>query len=253
MYFHDELMDFNYTQLNFTWEFVSYDQNSLNFKLKFFEPLMISPLEIQDRIVFHFRNTSRNIFFSPRLNISLPKQYWTLQKPIKKQMPDTLYVQNINDGIDSTFQFMIFLVVVAVIMSFFMKGAFLYIVQLIRALQMVLHLPMMRVLLPSNVINYCSILISVAMIDFIPAEQSTDYILKYDEEKLIRIQQNIFSQIQDIGYESHYTVKNLGSVSIFTVMYFGKLPILFALMIVMKIPCVGRIKRLRIFYNKMLK
>ena len=31
------------------------------------------------------------------------------------------------------------------------------------------------------------------MIDFIPAEQSTDYILKYDEEKLIRIQQNIFS------------------------------------------------------------
>jgi hypothetical protein len=118
---------------------------------------------------------------------------------------------------------------------------------------MVLHLPMMRVLLPSNVINYCSILISIAMVDFIPAEQSTDYILKYDEEKLIRIQQNIFSQIQDIGYESHYTVKNLGSVSIVTVLYFGKLPILFAFMIAMKIPCVGRNKRLRTFYNRMLR
>ena len=118
---------------------------------------------------------------------------------------------------------------------------------------MVLHLPMMSVLLPSNAINFCSILISIAMIDFIPAEQSSDFILKYDEEKLIRIQQNIFSQIQDIGYESHYTIKNLGSVSIFTVLYFGKLPVLFMFMIAMKIPCLGRVKMLRNFYNRMLR
>jgi hypothetical protein len=52
---------------------------------------------------------------------------------------------------------------------------------------MVLHLPMMRVILPSNVVNFINILISVAMYDFIPADRSTDLILKYDEENLVRI------------------------------------------------------------------
>ena len=47
-------------------------------------------------------------------------------------------------------------------------------------------------------------------------------------------------------------MKNLGSVSIFTVLYFGKLPILFMFMLAMRVPWLNQIKMARRIYKSML-
>jgi hypothetical protein len=64
----------------------------------------------------------------------LPEDYWTLQSRIKKQMPDTIDIQTINDTIESTYQFIMYLVITACLFHFLMEGAFVYLVQMIRAL-----------------------------------------------------------------------------------------------------------------------
>jgi hypothetical protein len=65
MHFHDENIKFNYTLVNFTWSFVSYDKKTISFKLSFFEPLYISPLEVQDWLVVQFRDPL--VFMSEKL------------------------------------------------------------------------------------------------------------------------------------------------------------------------------------------
>lgn len=46
---------------------------------------------------------------------------------------------------------------------------------------MVLHLPMMRILLPPNALMFIGLTIEIAMFDILPAEYTTDLIFEYDE------------------------------------------------------------------------
>jgi hypothetical protein len=46
---------------------------------------------------------------------------------------------------------------------------------------MVLHLPMLRIIMPANSLLLISVIIEVAMFDILPAEYTTDLMFEYSE------------------------------------------------------------------------
>ena len=123
-------------------------------------------------------------------------------------------------------------------------------IQLIRALQMVVHLPMLRIIMPANAILFISVIIEIAMFDVLPAESSTDLMFEYSESES---DEKIFGQMQDIGYESSQSLKNLGSLSIFTFLYFVKLVVLFFMRAMIQLTPVGQSKNFKKLYDSMVK
>jgi len=83
------------------------------------------------------------------------------------------------------------------------------------------------------------------MFDILPAEYTTDLIFEYDESL------EIFGQMRDIGYESHSSIKNLGSLSIFTAMYFAKLGVIGVMWIFKRFSKMGEKPRFLKLYNQL--
>lgn len=65
--------------------------------------------------------------------------------------------------------------------TFLLRGSIEYMICLIRYMQIVLHLPLMKVVIPANVLYMNRILISVAMFDTFDPEWTTDYLYDYDQ------------------------------------------------------------------------
>jgi hypothetical protein len=70
-------------------------------------------------------------------------------------------------------------------MNQFLSGGFAYMVKMIKALQIMVHLPMMRIIFPANVTTFVSILIPIVMFDVLENEYGLDTSLfvEYDDEK----------------------------------------------------------------------
>ena len=56
-----------------------------------------------------------------------------------------------------------------------------YMVGWINSLQIIIHLPMMRILIPSNVNVFFQTIIPVVTFDIIPPEWSTEHIMEFEE------------------------------------------------------------------------
>ena len=74
------------TELNFTWYVLSFTEKELNIQIIFNNPLQISPNAKQDYIVVYFKQISP-FFISLDKKGELGKDYITLKKKIRKQMP----------------------------------------------------------------------------------------------------------------------------------------------------------------------
>jgi len=74
------------------------------------------------------------------------------------------------------------MLIVSFLMNLIMSGAMMYMLTMIRSLQMILHLPMMRVIIPGNVNMFFSILIPIVMFDIIDSEWSTEIVFGFDFE-----------------------------------------------------------------------
>lgn len=71
--------------LNFSYSSAWTNSKELKFQLNFENPITISPLFEQDKIVLHFREPLRTLIFSSELKNSLHESAWTLKSNIKKQ------------------------------------------------------------------------------------------------------------------------------------------------------------------------
>ena len=69
--------DFNLTSLNFTWNIILYQEDTLKIKLNFSDPLTISPLLERDILVVHFKEL-RDYFVSDTYLKDLHYNFTTL-------------------------------------------------------------------------------------------------------------------------------------------------------------------------------
>ena len=85
----------------------------------------------------------------------------------------------------------------------------------INTLQMILYLPMLEVNFPANVKFMYSILLSVASLDLIPSEYTTQLVFDFSVD-LDKPYSNI---LEELGYETHNSILNLGSIFTYFVVF----------------------------------
>lgn len=112
--------------------------------------------------------------------------------------------------------------VMSFVMNIFVAGSFQLILGLVNTLQLVLHLPIMSVVFPGNVISFFEILIPVVMFDLLEKVELVQQFFPDsadDAEKL----QGIINQMSDIGYDSYNPILNLGTIALFLSLYLSKM------------------------------
>jgi hypothetical protein len=114
-------------------------------------------------------------------------------------------------------------------MNIMLHGSMVYILGMLRSLQMIIHLPMLRIIVPANVSMFFSIIIPVVMFDIIAPEYSTELVLDFEEDDQVE-----FNQMADLGYETHNSILNLGSIALFLSIYFFKIIALLSLWLIRK-------------------
>ena len=76
--------NYNPNVFNLTWEVLSFVDNILKFQLEFENPLKISSVFPQDKIVVHLKQDARELFHSFELKEKVHPIFWTMAKPIRK-------------------------------------------------------------------------------------------------------------------------------------------------------------------------
>jgi hypothetical protein len=95
-----------------------------------------------------------------------------------------------------------------------------YMMFLIRALQIILHLPLFRVVIPSNFTMLNSIIAPIMMFDILDNSNGVDIslIMGFEEQDA-----NILDQMKNIGYTSNNCALNLGTIYFLVIFYLMQL------------------------------
>jgi hypothetical protein len=168
------------SQLNFTWNVTKYTSERLFIKLNFSHPLSISPKQIQDTIVVHIKDR-RDFFISSTLLVDLHANYTTLKSAMKKQMPDDNITRNLlaaSEAADSSLRTTL---VGSIIMNIMIKGAMHLFLGMINNLQVIVHIPMLNVVIPANVMQIYKIILPLVMFDILEDMQILQQIFPESE------------------------------------------------------------------------
>ena len=93
---------------------------------------------------------------------------------------------------------------------------------------MLIHLPLLNILMPANVNSFLQVLVPVVQFDILDSSWTTEYIFEFDEDYLEETSEGIPDQTKNLGYETHNAVLNLGSIGIFSFLYYAKFAFLLA-------------------------
>jgi len=171
--------------------------------------------------------------------------------PLKKQMVSSEFTENFEDLSGGTSSTLLILLVVMVVINQVFPGGMRNMTQLIRYLQLIVHLPLNRILFPSQTILFASNVISVAMYDVLGLfNVNVDRLFVYGESIEVNYKENQTQQVQNIGYGSPLAIKNLGSIGTFLVLYFVKVAIYALLSLIMRIKFIQRLQPLHKFIGK---
>lgn len=113
------------------------------------------------------------------------------------------------------------------VMNTMFPGAASLMVSWINSLQILIHLPMLYIIIPANVSQFFGVVIPIVTFDILDPEYTTMLVLDFDEDRQEELNIKILDQMEDLGYDSHNSILNLGSLAIFTVIYFIKVAFLF--------------------------
>lgn len=149
-------------------------------KLNFSNPIALSPDEVQDQLVFYFNDTE--LFFSTKLRKTLHESSRLLLKNIKKQMPDSDTTRNMVSTSESANDFLTYMLVGSILLNFAFPSAMVYMMMMIRTLQIMLHLPLINVILPGQVTEMFAIMISLVMFDLIESSDTTEKVFEFDND-----------------------------------------------------------------------
>lgn len=190
----------------------------MQIKLKFQNPLGISPLAVQDQIVVKFLQDVW--FFSPKMKQFLDEDYRLLISNVRKQNPDNEMVNNMKASAEASQDMMKAILMGTFAMNIIMTGAMTYMTGMIRSLQLILHLPIFSVIIPGNVSMMFSLMVPVVMYDILDSSYTSELVFTFDFEAEEQLSSSIRSQVRDLSYDSHNSILNLGSVLVFVAFYF---------------------------------
>ena len=80
-------------------------------------------------------------------------------------MPLTEFAEAFGTASESIGISLLWILVIALVLNIFLPGGYRYMIIFIRALQIILHLPMMRIIVPGNVSMLMSLLFPIVLFD----------------------------------------------------------------------------------------
>ena len=189
-------------QLKFTASLQEFTGLKMVLKMSFDEPLYVSPGEIQDTLTIKFKNPES--FVSVETGQHMQPAILTI--PIKKQMPESEFTKayiSVSEDLDATLK-IIFWIVLAFNIIFDGSRAMDHFVELINALQMQIHFPMLQVVFPANVMVLYAHILPIVMFDIISILEDTklDYtnMFEFDDENNKITNPKFSGQMQELGY-----------------------------------------------------
>lgn len=117
------------------------------------------------------------------------------------------------------------------------------------------------ILIPANVAMFFNLILPIVQFDLIPPEWSYELFLTFDDEPdkefVESFEISIFDQMQDLGYDSHNSLRLLGSLFIMNVVYYARVIILYPFILcVVKLFKIGEDYRMKlksqIFFNEII-
>jgi hypothetical protein len=161
-----EEQNFNMSHLNFTFKVTEYNKDLMIIKLNFTNPLAISPLKQQDRLVWHVLDR-KHFFISATELVDLHLNFTTLSGKIMKQLPDDLPSNSLYFSSELVIKIFGGTLGSAMFLNILFEGSLSELLGMIKALQLVYHLPIMSTVAPANVIVMWNILIPLVMFDLV--------------------------------------------------------------------------------------
>ena len=101
--------------------------------------------------------------------------------------------------------------IATIVTNLLLAGSISLIWSFVNALQMLMFLAMCQISFPSTVQLLYKVLIPLASLDIIPSELSTELIFNFSDDKDYPYN----SRLEQLGFESHNMVNNLGSMFYF--------------------------------------
>lgn len=119
-----------------------------------------------------------------------------------------------------------YLLITNFFLNFVLSGGMRYMLELIRYLQLVINFSILSINLPANVCQLFSIIVPVVTFDIFDADWTTKLVLEFDQEGQEEFADQISGQMADLGYETHNALLNLGSLALFSMIWFVVLVLL---------------------------
>ena len=94
---------------------------------------------------------------------------------------------------------------------------------------MVLHLPMLRIIVPANVASFFRVILPIVMFDVLEGFEDTvkDFYrvidLNFRREDEQTDSRGMFDQMRSLGYQTSNTIFNLGTIFFLIIIYFIRL------------------------------
>ena len=162
------------SMLSFEWEVIRFEGNMLDLKVNFTDPIYISQGSSLDTLVI---TLDSSYFISEKTSEPLDEQFCVLETPIPKQLVDGQVIQSFITGTETLDKFLKWAFWFVLAFNILMSGseAMHYFIELINSLQMVIHLPMLWIVLPGNVVQLFRIILPIVMFDVLNGLDDTKY------------------------------------------------------------------------------
>jgi hypothetical protein len=89
----------------------------------------------------------------------------------------------LDEGSKSLESILKFILIVVFALSMELPGAMVYMIINLRTLQMILHLPLVKVIVPGNVSMFFQTMIPIAMFDIFETSYTTEVLLDFSEQQ----------------------------------------------------------------------
>ena len=145
----------------------------------------------------------------------MPKSYKIIHY-IPRQFSDPEFGKKFKTSVENAEKSIKGTLIMTIITNLLLAGTISLIWSFVNALQMLMFLAMCEISFPSTVKTLYKVLIPLASLDIIPSELSTDLFFTFSEN----MDYPYNSKFEDLGFDSHNMVKNLGSMFYYIMVLF---------------------------------
>ena len=89
---------------------------------------------------------------------------------------------------------------------------------MLNSLQLIIHLPLLSMIFPSNVSFFFRLILPIVMFDLLENNNPISKWFPFDQANQVNAEQQISDQVKALGYDSHSSLINLGSLFVFLVL-----------------------------------